>query len=226
VVLPYLAAAVFLIGVIRLAARRRNLRGGPSGGLQAPRWGGLRRADPVLALVAAGLHLGLAVILIRHLRYALFPVPVWVQALGGPGVFFGYLAAGLLVFLIFRRLTSRRLVPISRSADFLVLFLLLAALMTGLATRSFFRTDVIGVKEMVVGLIHFRPAPLETLDFFSLHFLIFLALIAIYPFSSLRHGLVFLLAAPLDREIVRRRAENARLAAHPPAGWTRRSRSD
>jgi nitrate reductase gamma subunit len=151
-------------------------------------------------LWAAGLafHYAFLVILLRHLRFFLEPVPGFVLALAtldgffqvGLPVVFGttliFLAAA--TFLLVRRIASPPLRYISLPADWFPLFLLLAIGLSGAWLRHVSKIDVPAVKQMVMGLLHLSPALPEVLGAsFYVHLFLVSALLAYFPFSKLMH---------------------------------------
>jgi len=151
-------------------------------------------------LWAAGLafHYSFLVILLRHLRFFMEPVPGAVLALstidgffqvGLPVVFattLVFLAAVTLLFL--RRVASPALRYISLPADWFPLLLLLAIGLSGAWLRHVSKIDVPAVKTMVMGLLHLSPQLPEVLGAsFYAHLFLVSTLLAYFPFSKLMH---------------------------------------
>ena len=133
-------------------------------------------------------HASLWLIIIRHLRYFLQPVPELI-ALAQP---FGKYA-GLTFFLGALGLLARRIfVPrvryISAPSDYLMLLLFLGIAFSGLMMTFVEKTDIVGVKAFFLGLMTFNWQPLPT----ALPLLVHLGLVAlwmiIFPFSKLLHA--------------------------------------
>jgi nitrate reductase gamma subunit len=169
-VLPYLAWAVFLLGLAwrtvtwltRPVPMSLTLLPGPAdssrrAALMALELLGFRslwRGDRVLALTAWLMHLSLAVVLAGHV--------VGIATLGGQFCWFGadaatsaalshwlgmtsgLLLAGLLALLGLRRLSIAELRRLSAPSDYLALGLLLAAAGSGIALRAACGTDELG----------------------------------------------------------------------------------
>ena len=118
-------------------------------------------ADKLLWLAAMLFHVGLLLVLLRHLRYV-FPTPplliVFVQPFGKLGAL--AMMAGALLLLA-RRLVLPPVRFISRPSDVAMLLLLLAIGATGLAMTYFVHTDIIGLKQFCLGLplLELRPLP-------------------------------------------------------------------
>ncbi|HMW23412.1 MAG TPA: respiratory nitrate reductase subunit gamma [Burkholderiaceae bacterium] len=138
-------------------------------------------------------HLGLALALLRHLRYFTEPVwglVAWMQPLGIVG---GALMVAGLAGLWLRRWAVERIRHISTPSDHLMLALLLAIGASGLAMKFLVHTDVVAVKQFFLGLLSGRVLPLPDDPLLYLHLLLVATLMAIFPFSKLLHapGLFF-----------------------------------
>jgi [DsrC]-trisulfide reductase subunit M len=144
-------------------------------------------------------HWSFLIILIRHTRFFLEPVPefiIMLQNLDGVlqvGVPILYLTGVLMVagigYLLVRRLYSAQLRYISLPADYFPVLLILAIGITGITLRYFSKTDIVGVKEVTMGLITFSPVSVEGLHpLFYAHLMLVATLFAYFPFSKLVHG--------------------------------------
>ena len=151
-----------------------------------------------LWIAALAFHWSLAVILIRHLRLFLSPVPVFVNTLGDLDGFFQfgtpamYLSdvafAAALLYLLLRRLRDPMLRYLSLFSDYFALFLLLGIATTGILMRYFARVDVYGVKRFAISLVTLHPASARDLSpLFFCHLLLVSTLAAYLPFSKLAH---------------------------------------
>jgi nitrate reductase gamma subunit len=159
-----------------------------------------------LWLFALIFHYSFLVIVIRHMRLFLNPVPefiVWLDwadsmfEIGNPAL---YLTdAGLLIGLIYlfsRRFTNRQVRYISLSSDYFPLLLLIAIGVTGVLMRMFLREgiDIAAIKQLGVGLVTFSPVIATDIGaIFYIHLFLVCALLVYFPFSKLMHlGGVFL----------------------------------
>jgi nitrate reductase gamma subunit len=133
-------------------------------------------------------HLGLALVLLRHLRY--FTEPVWLPvALIQPfGIYAGLLMLGGLAGLWARRILVERIRYISTPSDHLMLALLIAIAASGLMMKFITRTDVISVKAFFLGLMRFDIQPLPADGLLYVHLGLVAALMIIFPFSKLLHA--------------------------------------
>jgi len=152
-----------------------------------------------LWLFAILFHYAMLTTLLRHLRFFTNPVP-WpirlVEAMDGwlevgiPQI----MVSGLLLllgvgFLLARRLFIPKLRYISLMNDFFPLFLLLAIAATGALMRYIVGIDITSVKQLVMGLVSFRPmAPEGIGSLFFIHIFLVSTLLAYFPFSKLMHA--------------------------------------
>ena len=158
-------------------------------------------------------HVALALVLFRHLRY--FQEPVWtIVALIQP--FGKYAAFGMLFGLAglwARRFLVDRVRYISSLSDHLMLALLVAIGLSGLAIKYLSHTDIVAVKTYMLGLMYFDLQPLPADIYVLLHFSLVITLMVIFPISKLLHvpGMFFM--------PTRNQTDNAREVRHT-AGWT------
>ena len=158
-------------------------------------------------------HVALALVLFRHLRY--FQEPVWtIVALIQP--FGKYAAFGMLFGLAglwARRFLVDRVRYISSLSDHLMLALLVAIGLSGLAIKYLSHTDIVAVKAYMLGLMYFDLQPLPADIYVLLHFSLVITLMVIFPISKLLHvpGMFFM--------PTRNQTDNAREVRHT-AGWT------
>lgn len=157
-----------------------------------------------LWLAALAFHYSFLTVLIRHLRFFLEPVPVclqWLEKIDGffqiglPGLFIsGAVLLAAVTFLFLRRIYLPQVRYISLAADFFPLFLIISIAITGILMRYFTKVDVVGVKELAMGLASFHPAIPEGIGaLFYVHLFLVSILFIYFPFSKLMHmGGVFM----------------------------------
>jgi nitrate reductase gamma subunit len=157
-----------------------------------------------LWLGALAFHWALLMILLRHLRLVLEPVPKFVDTLEQLDSFFQvgtpqlYLSDVVLLasltYLLLRRFRDPLVRYISLFTDYFALFLLLGIGISGVLMRYFIRADVASVKQLALSLAAFRPTLPSTLSPIVLVHLLLVSMLAAYlPFSKLMHaGGVFL----------------------------------
>lgn len=149
-------------------------------------------------------HWTLLLILLRHLRLFLDPVPAWIGFLerldgflqvGAPPIYLtDAILLAALAYLLIRRFREPMVRYISLFTDYFALFLLLGIAVSGILMRYFMGADIAAVKEYALGLVAFRPAaPSAIGSVFLVHLLLVCTLAAYFPFSKLMHmGGIFL----------------------------------
>ena len=160
----------------------------------------LFKGDKPLWVAGLLFHLFLWLVLLRHLRYFLYPVPGWVAAVQTPGLYAGYFIPLPLIFLFARRLLAERILYISILGDYFALFLLLTLTINGILLEAFFRAYIVDVKALILGLVHFQPIVPDVHWLFGLHFFLVMILLVYFPFGKLMHsGGIFLSPARNQR---------------------------
>lgn len=133
-------------------------------------------------------HLGLLLVLIRHLRYVTEPVWGWVALIQPFGVYAGMaMLAGLLGLLV-RRIVLERIRYISSPSDYAMLALLFGIGATGLLMKYVTHTDIVEVKSFMLGVMYFDIKPLPGDPMLVIHLLLVVALMVIFPVSKLLHA--------------------------------------
>jgi nitrate reductase gamma subunit len=133
-------------------------------------------------------HAGLALVLLRHLRYFTEPVWAWVALLQPFGLYAGFALAAALSGLWIRRFFVARVRYISTPSDHLMLALLLAIAVSGLAMKFVAHTDVVALKAFCPGLLVFDWQPLPSDALLRVHLALVAALMLVFPFSKLLHA--------------------------------------
>jgi nitrate reductase gamma subunit len=173
-----------------------------------------------LWLAALAFHYSLLVIVVRHLRLVLQPVPGPVTAiaavdsffqLGVPAVYASDVTLLLaLAYLIARRLREPQLRYLSLFADYFLVFLIGGVAITGVLMRHVVRVDVVAVKAVAMALVTMsRPtvsAALHPLVF--AHIALVSVLAACLPSTKLVHMAGVLLSP------TRNLANNTRAVRH------------
>ena len=133
-------------------------------------------------------HAGLALVLLRHLRYFVEPVPAWLAFVQPFGMWAGIAMAAGLAGLWARRFLVPRVRYISTPSDHLMLALLVAIALSGLAMTFVSHTDIVQVKAFILGLLWFDWQPLPAGVLIALHLGLVAALMLVFPFSKLLHA--------------------------------------
>jgi nitrate reductase gamma subunit len=138
-------------------------------------------------------HASLVLVLVRHLRYFTEPVWGWVVIAQPFGALAGLTMVAGLAGLLARRVLVERIRYISTVSDHLMLWLLIAIGLSGLAMKHVAHTDVIAVKMFFLGLLRFDWQPLPADGLLYMHLALVALLMLVFPFSKLLHapGLFF-----------------------------------
>jgi nitrate reductase gamma subunit len=157
-----------------------------------------------LWLGALAFHYAFLTVITRHLRFFTDPVPFFVNILETLDGFFqvglpifmlsGFVLLAAAIFLFLRRILIPQVRYISLTADFFPLFLIMGIAISGLLMRYLVRIDVVGAKELAMGLVTFQPTiPTDIGAIFYIHVFLVSILLAYFPFSKLMHlGGIFL----------------------------------
>jgi nitrate reductase gamma subunit len=153
----------------------------------------LFRANRWIWLFGYMFHVGLLIILLRHLRYFTEPVWFWVKIIQPFGVYAAFAFVIGLTGLLVRRFVVERIRYISSPSDYLMLLLLLGIGLSGMGMKFLSPVDIIGVKSYMLGLLHFRILELPTHPALLIHLGLVAILMIIFPISKLLHvpGLFF-----------------------------------
>jgi len=191
---------------------KAEAHGGPKLTYESSKW---------LWLFGILFHYSFLVIVLRHMRMFLEPVPFFIGALefgdgilqiGAPSMYLTDAAIILGLLLLFgRRLVNRQVRYISLANDYFPLFLIFSIALTGILMRFFLRDgiDIVAIKRLAVGLVTFQPSISTDIGaIFYIHLFLVCTLLAYFPFSKLMHlGGVFL--SP-----TRNMANNSRMRRH------------
>lgn len=144
-------------------------------------------------------HVSFLVILLRHLRLFVYPVPEWINILDYVDSFFqlglppiyitDLLILAGLTFLFLRRLVDPKVNYLSHASDYFPLLLIIGIVTTGILMRLYFKTDVYAVKQLAHSLATFNPVLPEAKIslLFYIHLFLVSTLAAYFPFSKLVH---------------------------------------
>ena len=151
-----------------------------------------------LWLAALAFHWTFVIVFLRHLRFFMEPVPACVLALqsidgfmqiGAPVLLWtGIILPVALLYLLARRLFQQQVKYISLFTDYFALLLLLGLAISGILMRYFTKVDIIGIKQLGVGLVTLSPIVPEAVGpLFFIHLFLLCVLLAYFPFSKLVH---------------------------------------
>ncbi len=151
-----------------------------------------------LWLGAIAFHWTFLIILVRHMRFFIDPVPSIVSVLeradglfqiGVPVLYITNVLFGIALFyLLIRRIVVPKMKIISLYQDYFPLFLITGIAVTGILMRYFIKVDLLGVKSLMIGLTHFHPAiPHGIGSIFYIHLFLICFMAIYFPFSKLMH---------------------------------------
>jgi nitrate reductase gamma subunit len=176
---------------------KMQFRSGPKIGYEWEKW---------LWLAALAFHYAFLTVVIRHLRFFTEPIPFFVQMierLDGfiqagiapipgfmlPSVWIsGFVLLAAVTFLFLRRIYIPQVSYISLPADYFPLFLISAVAITGILMRYVLKVDIVGVKNLTLGLVTFSPKVPDGIGvLFYIHLFLVCVLLAYIPFSKILH---------------------------------------
>ncbi|NWF93042.1 MAG: sulfate reduction electron transfer complex DsrMKJOP subunit DsrM [Syntrophaceae bacterium] len=147
---------------------------------------------------AMAFHWSFLVILLRHLRFFLEPVPSTIVILQRVDSIFQGLIPVIYItdiiilvalgYLFVRRIIYPQVRYISLSSDYFVLLLILGIVLSGVLMRLIYKVDLVQVKEWAMAMLRLRPvAPKEVNLLFYIHLFFISLLVAYFPLSKLMH---------------------------------------
>jgi nitrate reductase gamma subunit len=156
-------------------------------------------ADKALWASAMAFHWAMFIVVLRHFRFFIEPVPAWVAALQkvdgffqiGLPVYYGttFLMVVGLAYLLARRFFDSKVRYISLPTDYFALYLLLGIALTGILMRHVEKVDVVQVKAAIAGWASFQPvAPVGVGLWYFVHIALVSMLLVYFPFSKLLHA--------------------------------------
>lgn len=147
-------------------------------------------------------HWGILIILLGHLLALLVPqglllwnaVPIRLYLLEISGLALALWTLGGLLVLLYRRLSNRRILAVTRPTDVIVLLLLLVSILTGILTAVMYRYGSYWFPSVFTpylwSILTLRPRPELVADlpfWIQLHVFNFWVLLAVFPFTRLIH---------------------------------------
>ena len=158
-------------------------------------------------------HLGLFLVLLRHLRYFIEPTWFWIDLIQPFGKYGAFAMVAGLAGLWARRFLVDRIRYISSLSDHLHLILLLCIGISGLILTFVDHSDITSVKAFIQGIMYFDLQPIPDTGAFLIHLALVAVLMIIFPISKLLHapGMFF---AP-----TRNQTDTPREQRHT-AGWS------
>lgn len=133
-------------------------------------------------------HVGLALVLLRHVRYFQEPVWGWVTFIQPFGMYASFAMVIGLAGLWARRFLVDRVRYISTPSDHLMLALLIAIGISGMLMTFVVHTDIVMLKAFVLGLMTFDFQPMPADPILMAHLALVALLMIIFPISKLLHA--------------------------------------
>jgi nitrate reductase gamma subunit len=133
-------------------------------------------------------HLGLFLVLVRHLRYFVADIPGWLAAIQPFGKYAAFMMVAGLAGLLARRFLVDRVRYISTPSDYLHLLLLIGIGVSGAMMTFVAHTDIVALKLFVLGLLRFSPQPIPEDPVLLAHLAMVVLLMIIFPISKLLHA--------------------------------------
>lgn len=148
----------------------------------------LFKSAKLLWLFGVLFHFGLLLVLIRHLRYFINPVPTVIELMQPFGKYAAFAMIAGLLGLWARRFVIDRVRYISAPSDHLMLALLVMIGISGAAMTFVSHVDIVGLKDFTMGLLTFDWKPLPSDLLLAIHLILVAVLMIIFPYSKLLHG--------------------------------------
>ncbi len=133
-------------------------------------------------------HVGLLLVLLRHVRYFQEPVWFWVDIVQPFGMYASFAMVIGLDGLWARRFLVDRVRYISTPSDHLMLALLIAIGLSGMMMTFVAHTDIVALKAFALGLVVFDWQPLPADPILLVHLGLVALLMIIFPISKLLHA--------------------------------------
>jgi nitrate reductase gamma subunit len=162
--------------------------------------GRVLKVNPALWLGEWIFHFSFLLVLARHLRYFLDPVPNWVWSMQTTGIIAGYLMPFALLYILVLRLLIKQ-EKYSATANLFLLGLVLFISSIGVLMHLWLRPDVVAVKLFMLGIMSFEPAAAPSSGLFLLHFGLFLVLFAFLPTHIFSAPFVMMEARKREQEL-------------------------
>jgi nitrate reductase gamma subunit len=168
-------------------------------------FGRLLMVNPALWLGEWVFHASFLLVLARHLRFFLNPVPLWVWFFQTPGLIAGYILPLALLYILGIRLLSKQ-EKYASPANMFLLGLVLGISAIGVLMHSLFKPDLVDVKMFIFGIMSFAPAVVPGSVLFLAHFSLVLVLVSFLPSH--------IFSAPIIMLEARKREQSLHLVIH------------
>ncbi|MFC1730044.1 respiratory nitrate reductase subunit gamma [candidate division KSB1 bacterium] len=168
------------------------------------------KTNPLLWIGAWIFHVSFLFVIIRHLRFFLYPIPAWIMSFYTVGIWAGYFMLGALFYLLGRRVLSEKNVYVSIPIDYYLLLVLIGIAGTGIMMNFNERIYLVDIKAFVLGLYSFHLNSPDVHPVLFAHLLLVFMFLAYFPFSKLLHapGVFFSPTMIQRNDIEKRRTVN------------------
>ncbi len=133
-------------------------------------------------------HIGLALVLLRHVRYFSEPLCSFLVFIQPFGKYASFVMVAGLAGLWARRFLVDRVRYISTPSDHLILALLIAIGLSGMSMTFVAHTDIVNLKGFVRGMMMLNFQPLPTDANLLVHLFLVALLMIVFPVSKLLHA--------------------------------------
>ncbi|GFP20444.1 hypothetical protein HKBW3S03_01947, partial [Candidatus Hakubella thermalkaliphila] len=151
-----------------------------------------------LWLAGLAFHWSFLIIFVRHFRFFMQDTPSFLKAIEGldsflqVGVPLLYMTNVVLLasvtYLFLRRVFIPQVNYISLASDYFPLFLIFGIASSGVLMRYFYKVDIVGMKELTMGLVSLTPVIPQGIGvIFYIHLFLVCILLAYFPLSKLMH---------------------------------------
>ena len=133
-------------------------------------------------------HVILLFVVVRHIRLFINPVPPLLAEIQPYALLVAMLLPLPLLYLLVRRISVDRYAYISSTADHFALLLLIFIGLSGVTLKFLSHSDMVNIKEFLLGLVMLCPVDIPAHPVFLIHFSLVLALAYYFPFSKMLHA--------------------------------------
>ncbi|MBF0459389.1 MAG: respiratory nitrate reductase subunit gamma [Nitrospirae bacterium] len=158
----------------------------------------LSKGTTLLFIAGWVFHFTFFLMLIRHLRYFVYPIPNWINGLGNSALVIATLLMAALIILVARRYLDKKVSYVTSFADYFALLLIMGIVQSGIMMHyERFRPDIVEIKAFMFELMEFKTPFLVMImhphhapgnPLFITHLSLVALLLIYFPFSKLMHS--------------------------------------
>ncbi len=146
-------------------------------------------------------HVSFVLVVLRHARFFLAPVPGCIAFLQPAGIIAGYVLPFALIYILVVKLIIEK--RYFSTYNFFLLSLIFSASLTGILMRTLLKTDSAAAKVFILGLLGFRLQAAPGGGLFAAHFMLVLALVLYLPSHLFTAPFTLLEARAREEELKR-----------------------